>query len=315
MGINTYLNQKKKVSVSAAYLSLFRRGAAAIYNKISIFKPFFLIFDKLYHRKIMNVLKSVDKLKYEYNVYKKINIEKDTFFYFWWDGFDCLPDLCRKCYESLNNHANGHKVIFLDKFNINKYIDIPNFIIDKFEKKCFSITLFSDIIRLILLSTYDCIWVDSTMYFINSIPKNAFNANFISCNSKYILKDINNATVIVNRHYPVYFFISKNGYIFKDVLNLLLKYWYKYDTAIDYFQTNFCFDYVTSFNKKYKEFIEKMDEFCPRVEWLLNNKYKTYNQDVLVEILKDTFMFKLNWKLLKLEDLNKHKESYIYHIL
>ena len=156
----------------------------------------------------------------------------------WWDGIDNLPQICKLCYESLLNYSNGHNVIFLDKNNYSEYVKLPQFIIEKFENGSFSITLLSDIIRLYLLSTYDCVWVDSTMYFVNSIPENLYNNSFTSCNSKYITKDIHDATAIVNPHYPVYFFISNNGYIFRDVATILTNYWNNFNKPIDYFLTN-----------------------------------------------------------------------------
>jgi hypothetical protein len=300
MNIKQYLRDKGSVSKSGAILSLIRRVHAGIFNRIPIIYPVFKAWDALYHSKIMRIMKKVEKSSLiNLNFIKKRTVSKGTFFYFWWDGIDQLPDICKKCLESLRQNSNGHDVIFLDKNNFSSFVDIPSFILEKFQRGNISITLFSDILRLFLLSIYDCIWVDSTMYFVKPIPEEAFESRFLSCNSKQITKDIHNASAIVNYHYPVYFFLSNEGFIFKDVCTILVNYWNLYEHPIDYFQTNYIFDYVIKRNTEYKHYISSMKEFCPRVEWLLPHVREKYDRKVFETIQSQTFFFKLNWKLLK----------------
>ena len=296
-----------KVSKTGAYLSLNRRFFAGLYNKNFIFKPFFLISDIIYHKKIMSILNKVNKnCLINLNFQKKVELIDGCIFYFWWDGFEKLPEICKVCYNSLVKKNPGKEIIFLDKNNYLNYIDLPEFILKKFKNGYFSITLLSDIIRLFLLATYDCVWVDSTMFFIDKIPDSLFNLPFASCNSKKISKDIKDATAIVNNHYPVYFFISKNGFIFRDVITILVNYWNRYDAPIDYFLTNYIFDYVISKNQIYKKYIENMAECNSRVEWLLHHLDDKYDQITFKIIRESTFMFKLNWKTI---DISKYKDN------
>lgn len=298
MNVKEYLKNKKEVSKTGAYLSLNRRALAALYNKCFVFKPIFKFADMLYHHKVMKIIDNVVKNDnfFECKFIKKNEITDGTIFYLWWDGIDRLPPICKLCYESLLNNSNGHNVIFIDKFNYSNYVELPDFILDKFNNGSFSITLLSDIIRLYLLSSYNCVWVDSTMYFIRPIPEDLFEKKFVSCNSKYITKDIHNATAIVNPHYPVYFFISNLGFIYKDVATILTNYWNNYNKPIDYFLTNYIFDYVIKNNSHYECYIKQMDECNPRVEWLLYNIGQKYDREKFNFIARDTFMFKLNWK-------------------
>lgn len=312
MKIKEYLNNKKEVSRTGAYLSLNRRILASLYNKFFIFKPFFKFADMLYHHKVMKIIDGVvnnDKF-FDCVFEKKALVDDGTIFYLWWDGIDKLPPICKLCYDSLKANANGHNIIFLDKFNYNKYVDLPKFILDKFENGSFSVTLLSDIIRLYLLSTYNCVWVDSTMYFIKPIPEELFKKKFASCNSKKITKDIHNATAIVNPHYPVYFFVSNLGFIYKDVATILTNYWSIYNKPIDYFLTNYIFDYVVKSNSQYNDYIKKMEECDSRVEWLLRNIEKKYDDQKFKKITKNTFMFKLNWK--RKYDTDNVKSYYFY---
>lgn len=298
MNFINYLFPKLKVSIRLGLLSMFRRIVAGLYNKSHIFKPIFKKVDALYHNQIIRYIKKIDqKSNFTYIPNKKKKISNGCIFYFWWDGLESLPHICKKCYESVCRNKGHQEVIFLDKNNYLDYIDLPEIIKKRFDEKSISLTLLSDVIRLCLLSTYDCVWVDSTIYFVDQIPEKLFKQRFVSCKSPTIVKDINNATAIVNKNYPVYFFISKDGYIFNDVLNVLVKYWEINNSQLEYFFTNYAFDYIIESDKRMLEYSNSREEVCPRVEWLLPHISSDYNFEEFSSIKKNTFLFKLNWKI------------------
>lgn len=298
MHIIKYMLPKLKVSVKLGLLSILRRLVAGLYNKFRNTKNIFVKVDTFYQEQMMKYIRRLDEnSNFNYFPNKKKKIQAGCIFYFWWDGIDSLPLICQKCYESICRNKGKHNVIFLDKDNYLDYIDLPNIIKKRFDENAISLTLFSDVIRLCLLSTYDCVWVDSTMYFVDEIPEKLFDERFVSCKSPTIIKDINNATAIVNENYPVYFFISKDGYIFSDVLNILVKYWEINNSQLEYFFTSYAFDYVIGRNSKMFEYSNSREELCPRVEWLLPHINLEYNDEEFFKIKEKTFLFKLNWKL------------------
>ena len=52
----------------------------------------------------------------------------------WWQGMEDAPNIVKVCFESMKTHANGAKVVILDKNTVNEYIDIPEHIRRKFQE-------------------------------------------------------------------------------------------------------------------------------------------------------------------------------------
>ncbi len=98
--------------------------------------------------------------------------QNNTIWIFWLQGMEKAPDLVRKCYESVcRNKPEGFHVILLTKKNLGKYMQLPDFIWQKYEKQYITITHLSDIIRLELLCTYGGCWIDATVFCSGLIPE------------------------------------------------------------------------------------------------------------------------------------------------
>lgn len=52
----------------------------------------------------------------------------------WWQGEDKAPDIVKACINSMRTNIPYAKVVVLNQFNIQEYIKIPEYIIDKFKK-------------------------------------------------------------------------------------------------------------------------------------------------------------------------------------
>ena len=69
----------------------------------------------------------------------------------WYQGIEKAPPLVLACIQSVIKNRAKHPVIIINKYNIDKYIELPKYIIEKFNNKTFSVTHFSDIVRFALL--------------------------------------------------------------------------------------------------------------------------------------------------------------------
>ncbi|MBD5489853.1 MAG: capsular biosynthesis protein [Lachnospiraceae bacterium] len=95
-----------------------------------------------------------------------------TIWIFWKQGMENAPLLVQKCYESVcRNKPQDFEIILLTDSNLNKYIDLPDYIQDKFEKGYMEIAHLSDVIRLELLHTYGGCWIDATVFCSGKIPE------------------------------------------------------------------------------------------------------------------------------------------------
>ena len=74
--------------------------------------------------------------------------------------------------------------------NLNDYVVIPEYIINKVKSGIISFTHFSDIVRLSLLAEHGGLWIDSTVYVHNIIDEEIFSKRYFSAkapfNPKYI---------------------------------------------------------------------------------------------------------------------------------
>ena len=83
---------------------------------------------------------------------------------FWWQGYDTAPLLVKKCIDSIIKNAGNHPVILITKENWKNYADIPDYIIEKVEKGIITLTHFSDILRMSLVSEHGGLWLDATIF-------------------------------------------------------------------------------------------------------------------------------------------------------
>lgn len=72
----------------------------------------------------------------------------------WLQGEDKMPEITKKCYQSLLKYSAGRKVNFVCEKNLSNWIDIPAFIQEKVNNGAISRTHYADYIRLKLLKEY-----------------------------------------------------------------------------------------------------------------------------------------------------------------
>ena len=99
---------------------------------------------------------------------------------FWWQGYDAAPLLVKKCIDSIIKNTGNHPVILITKENWKNYTDIPDYIIEKVEKGIVSLTHFSDILRMALISKNGGLWLDATIFVSKEIPEYCFELPYFS---------------------------------------------------------------------------------------------------------------------------------------
>ena len=144
-----------------------RNSLTRIMRKLKISDSLINKFDCYKHKRIVKYL-NLKYGKYISNVYSDSsikNIERNcNIWIFWWQGEKKMPLIVKKCYESVKSNAKDHKVVLIDKNNLNNYVDFPQFIYDRIETGNMTITHFSDILREKLLYMYGGIWMDATIF-------------------------------------------------------------------------------------------------------------------------------------------------------
>ena len=88
---------------------------------------------------------------------------KNVIWWFWYQGVDEAPDICKACLASLRRWHPDKEIITLDKNNLQQWVTLPDYIDRKHEKGIISHTHYSDIVRLQLLIEHGGTWIDSTV--------------------------------------------------------------------------------------------------------------------------------------------------------
>ena len=167
--------------------------------------------------------------KYAYLIKNETNISEDSpIWVMWFQGIKNAPPIVKACIQSIIINSNKHPVYIISKDNYKKYISLPLFIEKKLEKKKFSITHFSDIIRMALLSKYGGYWIDSTYLITSPIPPT--NSSLFTLKLAQCIPTFTRCLWAGN-----FLATSKNSFLATYAYNALLFYWKNYNTLINYF--------------------------------------------------------------------------------
>lgn len=90
----------------------------------------------------------------------------------WWQGIDQMPELVQMCNRRLRQLLPDTEVELhvLTQENYQQYVELPDYIIEKFHAGKMSITALSDILRVALLARYGGFWIDATVFISDDFP-------------------------------------------------------------------------------------------------------------------------------------------------
>lgn len=222
--------------------------------------------------------------------FKNANVKKnDSIFVMWWQGEAVAPDLVKCCIASIKENAGSHKVIILDKNNINEYIQLPQYVTEKFQAGVISRTHLSDMIRLQLLSLYGGMWIDATVLVTEQISAEWFNRDFYSIHFGKRTKDPSKG------RWTTFLMAGKSGCpLFVQTLNYHYQYWKEHDLIVDYIMFDYFIDYCVRNNKKCKEMVDAVAVNNEDVFRLANKMNQP--EDGILDISFNGAFYKLSWK-------------------
>lgn len=257
-------------------------------NGISLYilkKKHCVIEDYLYH----NYEDIVDEYRMKNSMKNSMNKDKIIWF-FWAQGKSNMPDIVKDCYNSVIKNCGHAKVKFIDLYNYSSLIDIPNWVIHKFDKKIISFTHFSDILRVTLLAKYGGMWIDSTIFVSKTIPDFYFEKSFFTTKLNMGIM-----TCVSNARWNVQM-MSGNSCIFLFIRDFLCEYWKNNNELIDYFLIDYIIDIAyNEFNwfKEELDSIELNNKTIFDMDIVANNQY---NDCKFNKIINQSIFHKFNWR-------------------
>lgn len=201
-------------------------------------------------------------------------MEKKKIYTLWWQGIENAPPIVRVCHESLLRNLNPEtqELVLLEKDNIFDYIDLPGYIMDKFNGGKITTTNLSDIIRSMLLKENGGLWSDATMFYTRPIEEQLLQRDFFTMkNPKAQPKDI-------CLRWGGFFMGGQKGFpLFEMMTEFWLEYWKREEQLITYLLIDHLFYIAYHENARVRKAIEQSPSFFYEIDYFqkrMNRKYE-----------------------------------------
>lgn len=245
---------------------------------------------------------------------KNIKNSEKIIWQYWAQGLSKsdVPEVVQMCFDSVDKFKGNYTVIRLCDDNLKEYIDLPQYVHEKYNNGTFGKAHFSDLVRLALLSTYGGVWLDSTIFLTASLEDLMAGNEWFMYQRDRKQEDKKQW----RRTYAYYFswhrefkvrllnsviFSRKNARVIIDFFQLLLYYWKTEDNAKDYF----------FFQILFTQYMEKFPERnCPIVSDCLPNMLQmyitgSYRKYSIPVILKMVPIHKLSYKTVSVDNIKE----------
>ena len=212
----------------------------------------------------------------------------------------------KACYNSIKTNIPDKEIRIVTYNNYTDWIDIPDYIIYKFEKHRIPSALFSDLLRLELLIKYGGTWMDATVLCTgNDYPQEVMDGDLFLF--QHIRRNDRRFYGISN------WFITacSNHKILLILRDVLYQYWKDYSCTIQYYIFHLFFNKIASL---YPQEITSMPRGNRAIALLLGDRLcKKYNGCEMEEILSRTCFHKLNYRIV--QDLDISSDTFYAEII
>lgn len=88
-----------------------------------------------------------------------------TIWFCWLQGLENAPEIVKVCHRSLERYLGsiGYEIVVIDERNWRSYVELPDYVIRRRERRQIPPAHFADLLRLELLIRYGGTWIDSTV--------------------------------------------------------------------------------------------------------------------------------------------------------
>lgn len=241
--------------------------------------------ERKYKRKLVEFDKAYDE-KQEHKASNKVWV-------CWFQGIENAPQLVQRCYRSLKENLTDREIILITADNMYEYVEIPDYIIKKWENGQITHTHMTDLMRLELLLKYGGMWLDATVLCTrnsDNIPRYYFDSDLFLYQSLKPGRD-------GNAQYISSWLISAktNNKILSAVKYLCYEYWKNNNSMMDYFLLHDFFSIVLEYYPELWKQIVPCDNSTPHI--LLLRLFDEYDEKMWHAIEMQTPFHKLTYKL------------------
>lgn len=218
----------------------------------------------------------------------------------WFQGVENAPNIVKKCIESVKINLPSKEIVILTQENINDFVSLPEYIETKFKNNTITITHYTDLLRLELLTTYGGTWIDATVFCsTNSIPDYFFNSDL------FLFQSLKPGRDGFSNYVSTWFISAKsNNKILLATKYLCFEYWKKNNSLIDYYLIHQFISIVLEFYKNEWDKVVPRDNSTPHI--LLLRLFEQYDEKMWKSIIEQVPFHKLSFKFDKDQILLKN---------
>ena len=225
----------------------------------------------------------------------------------WLQGIENAPSIVKACFNSLKQ-LTGYSLVVIDNSNWREYVELPGYIVKKWEKKQIPPALFSDLLRLELLIKYGGTWIDSTVLCTGNVNDN-HNDNYLEADL-FLFQYTKQGSIPVSISN---WFISaySNNEVLIVLRDMLYAYWKDYDCVLDYYIFH---QFFAMISKEYPEQITAMPYGQSQNSLVLLHHWgEKFDQKKWDKLTEKVCFHKLAFRVS--EETKEKKENYYNYIL
>ena len=211
----------------------------------------------------------------------------------WWQGEQNAPEIVKMCFASVNKHKGTHPFRIITEANYREYIDLPEYIIRKFQAGTIRHSFFSDILRVYLLYHYGGLWLDATMLVTGDIPEEIFGREFFSIKMGFNPKSY---AVTMERWASFCQAAHKGSMLCGFALDFHIEYWKNQNIPIDYILIDYFYALAYEEFPECRQLLDSVPVNNKDTERLMSILNQKWDSGKFSELSAATSFFKLSWK-------------------
>lgn len=194
---------------------------------------------------------------------------------------DDIPESMQMCLNTIKYFYPD--ITIITEKNMNEFVDIPDYIYEKYKKGIIMPAHFSDYIRMCLLDKYGGTWLDASLLMLDKIPEFILKQPFFVLQSR-------DKKLISN------FFIhsGKNNFLVKTMKIYLEEYWKHENIAIHYFFFHSFFNSIIQTDPTCKKIYQNIIPYLNSIVLYLADNGKRADEDTWNYLSKSCFMYKFH---------------------
>ena len=225
----------------------------------------------------------------------------------WLQGLDNAPEMVNVCLESHQKHLPGYEFRVLDMENYRQWVELPEWVEEKYARGMIPAALFSDVLRVAVLKRYGGVWMDASV----------LCTGFDNQQLQKQWTEVENSRFAVFRYYRKgdrypsglsnwFIAATPDNVVLTSVYDMLTAYWRDYDCTIDYYMMHL---FISCALKAFPEMERGMPKLNSRYSFFLGDALsRTYSQEAWQELVDHVAIHKLNYR--KAEEAQKNPLSY-----